>query len=595
MMTIALFSAISLASAQTMADKERLYFDNCQTCHDSSESRAPQTAEISKMSRSRIFSSMKQGVMKDVSAHLIDDELYAIIDYMHKDRVETTFDESSNQCKAQLEFKSSESWTRWGNNLTNDRTQNTSGITLENIGSLTLKWAYRHPDTDAARSQPVVAGNVIFMGTQDGQIIAMDLESGCEYWSYQAEAEVRSSLAVDLDENDHPTWLYFGDFAATAYAIDAATGALIWKNKAYDNPDATITGSPTNFKNMLIVPVSSIEVVNSTRPDYECCTFRGNIAAMNKKTGDILWKGYTVAEPEKQQINSAGAQMWGPSGAPVWSPPTIDEKRGLIYVGTGNNYTFPATDTSDAIVAFDLETGELAWTSQILANDVWNAACVTTQVNCIQPEGPDFDIGAAAILVTLPSGKNVLLGGQKSGAVFALDPDDNGKILWQHRLGRGGHHGGVHWGMTADEDTLYAAISDAPGHPSASGAAQPGLNAIDIATGKIKWRHLFDVDCDDESYVCWPGLSAAITATDDLIFAGGLDGMMHAFEKETGKEVWKYMTNRQFEAINGGLAQGGSVDSDGPILVDGKLIVHSGYGKIRKLPGDALLVFEVIK
>ena len=256
--------------------------------------------------------------------------------------------------------------------------------------------------------------------------------------------------------------MFFGDLRANAYAVNATTGALIWKTKVEDHPAARITGAPTLYSGVLYVPVSSIEEATGSRASYQCCTFRGSVVALDSATGGQIWKAYTIPEaPRPTNQNALGTQLYGPSGAAVWSAPTIDVQRQALYVATGNNYSDPPAETSDAIVAFDLATGRMLWHRQATAKDSFVVSCFgADKTNCPENHGPDHDFGQSPILVSMRSGQRVLVIGQKSGVVHALDPDQEGKILWQTRIGKGGPLGGIMWGSAADQDHVYVANSD---------------------------------------------------------------------------------------------------------------------------------------
>lgn len=154
--------------------------------------------------------------------------------------------------------------------------------------------------------------------------------------------------------------------------------------------------------------------------------------------------------------------MLGPAGAALWSAPTVDAAHHTVYITTGDNYSDPPTATSDAVLAFDTETGKLLWLKQVTESDIYNnMACGRPGVgSCPQGSGPDFDFGAPPILVNLPSGKLALLLGQKSGMVYAVDPDAKGKLLRQARAGKGTPLGGIEWGMASNENLVFAAVSD---------------------------------------------------------------------------------------------------------------------------------------
>ena len=227
------------------------------------------------------------------------------------------------------------------------------------------EWAFGYARSTAAQTQPAVVGGRLFVASERGVVYALDAKTGCTHWTYEAQSGVRSAMTVGrLADGRHA--LFFGDFGANVYALDPATGAELWQRDVEDHAGARITGAPVFHEGRLFVPVSSLEELLAADPRYPCCTFRGSIVALDATTGDVAWKSYTIPEaPSPRGRNPDGAVLMGPSGAAVWSAPTVDAGRRLVYAATGNAYTAPAAGTSDAIVAFDLDTGALRWTNQL--------------------------------------------------------------------------------------------------------------------------------------------------------------------------------------------------------------------------------------
>jgi polyvinyl alcohol dehydrogenase (cytochrome) len=393
---------------------------------------------------------------------------------------------------------------------------------------------------------------------------------------------------------------FFGDGVANAYAVEAATGKLIWKTKVDDFPAARVTGSPVYHNNRLYVPVASGEEATGAAPDYECCRFRGSLVALDAATGKQIWKTYTIDPPKPTRKNKIGTQLWGPSGAPIWTSPAIDDKRHALYVTTGDNYSEPATRTSDAFLALDMDTGRILWSRQMTADDAYTAACrLADSTNCPDVNGPDYDFASSPILVNLPNGKRALVAGQKSAVVHALDPDQQGEVLWSVRIGRGGTAGGVQWGSATDGANVYVALSDigrirlaysqaTDADPKVGG----GMFALRLSDGKQIWKAPPPV-CAADRPRCSPAQSAAVSAIPGIAFSGAEDGHLRAYSAAEGKIVWDFDTIREYKTVNGVAAHGGSLDGPGPAIGGGMMFVSSGYASSGGAPGNVLLAFTM--
>jgi polyvinyl alcohol dehydrogenase (cytochrome) len=606
------FILIGLCLLQSCAeDKDEIakragaevYQTNCAACHNGALAEAPKLASLKLLSREAIITTMRKGVMRNQASTLSPEQHEQLAAFISAGNEEDTFnaviagkcDEDSANATADATFIIG----NWGMGLQNKRYYDSDDlqITAENASQLKLGWAFAFPNATRARVQPTIVGNTLYTGSQHGTIYALDRKTGCIRWMFQADAEIRSALVVGTDENGAASRLYFSDFAASVYALDLKTKKLLWKQKVDDHPVATITGSLNVFEDRLYVPVSSMEIISAFDENYECCNFRGSMVALNADTGQQVWKTYTIAEEAKPTGKTrVGVTRYGPSGAPIWTTPTIDTKRRVLYAGTGENYSRPVSKTSDAIMAFSLDDGKILWTQQMYADDAWNGACVYPPYgpNCPEYHGPDADFGAPVILITAGE-KDILIAGQKSGEVYALDPDNKGEIIWEELVGRGAIMGGVHWGMASDGETLYVPINDQNDYPlHKDKPIQPGVHALNITDGKRIWSTIEENRCEEESeWQCGPGISAAITATPEVVFAGALDGMLKAYSTETGEELWAYDTDRDYDAVNGAKAFGGTIDSDGPVVVGNQMFITSGYAKFGEQPGNVLLAFEV--
>lgn len=583
---------------------EELFTTRCGVCHGQANSEAPSIAALQLLPADAIVSALKTGVMKNQAITLSDRQHRELADYISTvasdDIVNGTF--TQGMCDSEDMGNDLVAYPRvdnWGLGLNNQRYYNHEDlqVSADNVSGLELQWAFAFPNSSRARVQPTIAGNTLFTASQTGTIYALDRHTGCTRWTFQASAEVRSALVIGRDSTGQATRLFFGDFMAQVYALDLQSKQLLWKRKIGTHSDATITGTLSLYDNRLYVPLSSLEVGTAADNNYTCCTFRGSMVALDADDGSPVWQSYTIdQEPTRQGTTSKGQPIMGPSGAPIWTAVTIDTARGCLYIGSGENYTRPATSTSDAIIAFDLESGEKRWVQQTIPKDAWNAACVTltNRANCPDDNGPDADFGAPPILVSY-QGKDILLAGQKSGHVYALDPDDNGRILWTSLVGRGGFMGGIHWGMATDGYRLYVPINDRGLYDlNKDKPKSPGLHAVDISNGNVLWSTIEKDRCGTfELRGCGPGLSAAITLTPEVVFAGTLDGWMKAYAKSDGRELWAYDTKRDYDAVNGVKAFGGAIDSDGPIIVEDQVFVSSGYAKFAEKEGNVVLAFKI--
>ena len=603
---LALLAAATLAYAAD-PDGTALYKQHCAACHDASgQSRAPAPAALRQMSADNIVQALESGAMKEQGASLSAAEKRTLAEFLTGKVVGAAASPASAGMCADPRAAFSPGnadWNGWGLDVANTRYQPQPGLAASDIPKLKLKWAFAFPNTFVAYGQPAIVGGRVFIPSANRNIYSLDAKSGCQYWSFQSEAPVRSAISIALIQGERTRKVaFFGDQRANAYALDATSGELLWKTHLDEHPHAKIVGAPQYYGGRIFVPVTAGEEGPAMNPRYECCTARGSLVALDAATGKQIWKTYTIPEePHVVSTSSTGTKMWGPSGASIWSAPTIDVELKLIYAGTGDNFSDPGTKTSDAVLAFDLETGKIVWSRQLTEADVFNMACVgPSKASCPENAGPDLDLGASPILVTLARGKRVLLVSQKSGIVHALDPDRNGEILWQTRVGRGGALGGIQWGSASDGKNMYVALSDiafktmsfAPGgkllvDPAAGG----GLFALDIATGKKVWS-VAPPECGERAN-CSPAQSAAITAMPGAVFSGSVDGHLRAYSARDGSALWDFDTAREFPTVNGLTAKGGSMDGPGPTISGGMLYVASGYGVWGGLSGNVLLAFSV--
>ena len=574
-----------------------LYQKRCSACHEAQQTRAPSRETLSKMTPEAIFNSLVSGLMAHQAAGLDVTERQTIAEFLTGKPVTLEAkveDPKAGACPAGValppDLLAGPHWNGWGVDIENTRFQPGALARLDpkQVTQLKLKWAFGFPGASAARAQPAVAGGRLFLGSQQGVVYSLDAATGCIHWSYQpSKSLVRTAISVGRRKDGR--WAaYFGDSLAQILAVDAATGEPLWKTRLEEHPAARVTGAPLLHAGRLWVPVSSHEEVRGGDPKYECCTFRGSVVALDAENGERLWKSYSIPEPAAPtRKNKTGTQLWGPSGAAIWSSPTLDLKRGAIYVATGNAYSDPE-GSSDAILAFDMDTGKRLWSRQMTEQDWFTINCRAGD-SCPDPPGPDFDFGASPLLRQLKDGRRILVAAQKSGMVYGLDPDENGKIVWGTRVGKGSALGGVQFGPASDGEIVYVANSDVlSGKPEEAG----GLFALRLGSGEKVWHTPAPKLACTGGRGCSGAQSAAVTAIAGVVFSGAIDGHIRAYSAADGKILWDFNTVEEFATVNRVKGKGGSLDGPGPVVVNGMLYVNSGYGAFRGLPGNVLLAFS---
>jgi polyvinyl alcohol dehydrogenase (cytochrome) len=481
-----------------------------------------------------------------------------------------------------------------GLDLHNTRYQRDADLFRDNVHNLKVAWVFGLDGGQSPHSWFAVSVDTVFIASPGGVVYALDRTTGCIRWQRHYENGIRTGLVHGKLSGDLQA-LWFGTGSGNVWAIDARQGNILWKADTREHPFNFVTGTPTFNDGVLYVPVSSMELGLAINPLYGCCTSRGSLIALSAATGKLLWRTPVIDEaPAVSGRHLLFVEQWGPSGAPVWSAPTVDTVHGRVFIGTGENYTHPTSTSSDAIIAMDLKTGHKLWTRQFTGGDAFNLACAIhfRHPNCPDEPGPDLDFGAPPILTTTADGQGLILAGQKSGDVHALLAQ-TGEVLWSTNLGRGGYLGGVHWGMALHEGmrTLFVPISDIP-LGVAEGAAKPGLYALTIDDGKLLWSAPLDDGCKGKE-PCRHGMSAAITATDELVFATTLDGRFQVHDARSGAVLFTHDTWATFDSVNGVPASGGTIDVHGPYVSGDMVFLQSGYGSFGQKGGNALIAYRL--
>ena len=595
----ALAFVLVIADVAVAQDGAATFTSACAACHGAdggAQARnAPSIEALRAFTPEAILNALVNGKMRIQGTPLSEGDRRAVAEFLGgRPLLSSPAESSVVRCTATPSFSgpaNTGDWNGWGNGTGNTRFAKAGGLSAKDLPTLKLKWAFGYADVTSARAQPALVGNRLFVASDSGEVHALDPKTGCAYWSFRAEATVRTALLVAPYSS--PTggkgWaVFFGDLRANAYAVDADRGQPIWIRKVDDHPYSAITGGLTYHAGRVFVPVQGLnEEVQGGRAEYECCTFRGSVSALDANTGAVVWQTYMVGEKQQRATNKTGKRQWGPAGGGIWSSPTVDARRGAVYVATGNGYADPPQRMTDAVVALDIQDGNVQWSRQFTANDSWTLGCRATNPdnpNCPATLGPDHDFSASPALATI-EGRDLLVLPQKSGMTYALDPDKQGEVVWQHRIGQGSGRGGQ-WGGAVDDRQAYFGVADS------TTSTPGGMVAVKLATGERVWHMPAEKPlCGTPGRDCSAAQGAAVTAIPGAVLSVSYDGGLRAYAADDGTLLWQFDTNREFSTVNGVKAGGGSMDGPGPIVADGLLFVNSGYGNIVGRPGNVLLVF----
>jgi polyvinyl alcohol dehydrogenase (cytochrome) len=589
-------------SMETIA--QEAFISRCAVCHVI-RTLMPTPEQMKKIPPKEIYAALRHGVMQEAAIGLDDGTLHALANFLGgpEPQEKRLANGGAVLCRGTgPASKTTAAWPGWSLDATNTRSL-ARELSTTDAQNIRLKWVFVFPDTQiwkGAANPLAVADGRVYVGSINKWVYALDAQTGCAYWAFEADGRVRSNAAVADGV------VVFADLLTNVYGLDARTGKLLWRQLAETQATARITGSVTVHKGRVYVPVSSIQEGIAVNPALSCCTTNGSVVAYDLKTGKRLWQTYMIDQPLRYLgKNPKGANRYGPSGVSIFVAPTIDAKRGLLYVGTANQHTEPLVPESDAVVALDLVTGAKRWVTtlapeQFGGKDIYHIGCEewanATREGCppVNPKGQgDRDFAAPVMLVKRTDGKDVLVAGSKDGMLYALDPEANGKVLWNLRVGKGGELGGIEYGMATDGTLVYAPVVDWSIGVEPDGA----LNAVDLMTGKLTWRTPTPKEgCTGKEERCTNGLASPALVVGDLVFSGGLDGVLRAYDRREGTIVWSYDAVQSYKGVNGLEGNGGAFGMGGAVVVGDMLYVTSGLEIYNiSLPGNVLLAFELSK
>lgn len=586
---------------------EQIFAQNCATCHEGGDPRAPSLASLNTMSADDLRFALTAGVMSAQGQSLTESQLAVLVDHLARDPVSDRWI-ASNQCHADqmginldtISLPGPGGDSTFGRNLS--ATQ--SGLQAQSLNDLEIAWTIVFPGIGGLRSSPVITADTVFYpAASDRRVYAIDVSTGCIKWHYDAGASLRSSMVLAEDLPDGRARLYVTDERARVHAINPLSGEREWvRNGALDEGMHTrLTGAPAIFESTIFIPVSASGVQRGALDTHECCDGRGGVIAIDAMSGEEIWR-YVTMPPAAYtgERNAAGIRLRGPSGAPVWASPSIDPERRQLYITTGENTSLPATQTSNAFIALDLDTGNVIWQFQAVANDVWNMACTGREYGANCPSSgesirKDWDFGSAPALITMSTGEQRLVAGQKSGHLWALNPE-NGDIIWQQRVGQGGALGGNHWGIAHDGERVFLPISDPGSYPNPE--RFPGVYAFNLSDGEPVWSYSASPACDQGRQVrvenCDSrfGFSAMPLVVDGVVIAGAVDGRLYLFNGEDGDLFGIYDTALPFTGSNGIAGHGGSLDAHTISAGSGLILVGSGYNRFSQRGGNVLIAYR---
>ncbi len=619
---LAAASAVSLAAhAQGALSGADIYETRCKACHDGGNPRAPSRADLAQRAPSDIVQSLTNGIMKAMAQGLSDDDKQAVSVFLTSAQTQAAPPPPARpagqempqvaikggvvgtdpKCTVNSPIQAGASdWTSMGVDDASTRFQRHPGLTAADVPKLKVKWAF----SMTGGGQPAVVGDWLWVTNRSGKFYALDTKTGCVHWSVDDLVSRTTPVVIKSPISPSGWATFISQSDRIVRAFDAQTGKEIWRTGELEkHPVSVLTGSPVVAGDRLIVPISSIEEAAAMSKTYSCCTFRGSVTALDLKTGKQLWNTSMIDGPMKTiRDKASGGKVQGPAGAAIWAAPSVDKKRGLVYVVTGDSYTDIDTNGDDAIVAIDLKTGAIKWRRQVTEHDNFVMGCGPTSQsgNCPTPMGPDYDFGATPVLMTLAGGKQVLVAGQKSGIVYGLNPD-TGALIWKTIVGMGSALGGVEWGIGADDKQVYVPISDLvylfntkPDAPK----GKAGVYALDPASGKIVWSAPApDAPCvyaSDKGRPsrCAKAQPAAPAVIPGMVFEGGMDGWFRAYDSKTGKIVWEdSTTSRTYSTVNGIKGQpGGGIDGMGPTIAGGMVFITSGNNGAARVGSNGVNV-----
>jgi polyvinyl alcohol dehydrogenase (cytochrome) len=587
-----------------------VYDSTCAACHDKPDlTRAPSLTALKAMRYGQLHFALTEGKMQAQGATLTPDQRSAVIDFLVGRAVADDQWIDKMMCapdRRVINLRVPPTVAGFGFDKQNHRnlTREQAGLSKDDLRHLELAWAFAVPRATTVRAQAAVVGTTLFMPLAESPaMVAMDVagQQPCLKWVYRTDLPLRTGVGYGSLPGGRKV-LVLSDVAAQVHMVDAATGEFMWRTRVGMWGLSNTTGTPVIHGSRVYVPLSASEINVGANEDHECCKTHGAVIALDSLTGRKIWVTHTMEDATPVRDRGDGKMLWGPSGAPIWNSPSIDAKRGVLYVGTGEATSEPATRNTDAILAIALKDGRIRWSFQATSDDIFLTGCFFKPggLNCPKESAMrDVDFGASTILAQRSDGKDIVLAGQKSGTLWALDPDRSGKVIWKRDFGTGSPIGGIHWGIAYDGERVFAPIHWFAGGDGKDPNQTPGLHAVNVNTGEVLWSYESKPDCSGDRPTRVTGCDRAIgfsgapTVIDGAVLQGSVDGYLRAFDAATGEVLFQYDTARTYETVNGVAGKGGSIDNASIVATNGYVFVNSGYALIGgQTAGNVMLAFR---
>jgi polyvinyl alcohol dehydrogenase (cytochrome) len=492
-------------------------------------------------------------------------------------------------------------WTTYGHDPANTRYQPYEhDISPANVAQLALKWVAT--TTGDVSGTPAVAGGAVYFGDFGGTLWKLDASTGAVLWSHSVSdyTKIAGDYARTSPSLDGNVLVVGTNKTPLLLGVDATTGALRWKTQVNPDVRGTMTGSPTLVGDTVITGVSAS---GASGPG---ATFRGDIAAVNALTGQLLWQSYSL--PDNGGVGGLYA------GATMFSAPAVDVVDGLVFGTFGNLYTEPASVTAcnaaapngffsesceqpgaywKSIVAFNVNTGVPIWSYRVFGDAPWQSACglQPPQVTWCAPEsdGEKWDVGGSSPNVfqlgTGSHAREVVGFGGKSGVYYLFDAK-TGALIWNTLVGPGGDQGGFEWGTAYDGQRIYGSLTNQHhisydltenGALTTTSVTGGSWMALDPASGKILWQ---TADPQTETLPAPTGTVgvwdlAPVTAANGVVYTASMaksGNQMYALDAASGNILWQY-------------AAGSSVNA-APAVVNGSVYWGSGYARAAEGSGN---------